>query len=293
MQLIDGKKIAEDIRNEIAAEVASMIDKEMKAPHLAAIIIGDDPASQTYIAGKEKQAKSVGFTSTIYRLQKDTIQAEAIEIIEFLNNDQDVDGFILQLPLPDHINSQELLLSIVPHKDVDGFHPVNFGRMALGLPCYIPATPFGIMELMRRYKVETEGKNCVVLGRSNIVGTPIAMLLSQKNYPGNATVTLCHSRTNNLKDITLNADILIAAIGQPEFVTSNMVKDGAVVIDVGIHRVEDSSKNSGYRLTGDVDFDNVSKKVSMITPVPGGIGPMTIASLLKNTLKAAKKEIYL
>ncbi len=292
MEIIDGKRISEEIRQEIGAEVASMIDKDLRAPHLAAVIVGDDPASQTYVASKEKQAKGVGFTSTVYRMPADTSREELMGVIEFLNNDNDVDGFIVQLPLPAHIDEQEVLLSINPAKDVDGFHPENVGRMALGLPCYIPATPNGIMELLKRYQVETAGKSCVVLGRSHIVGSPVSILMSQKTTPGNATVTLCHSRTQNLKEVCREADILIAAIGQPRFVTADMVKEGAVVIDVGIHRVEDPSKKSGFRLVGDVDYDEVAKKASMITPVPGGVGPMTIASLLQNTLKAAKKQVY-
>lgn len=292
MQIIDGKKISEEIRAEISREVAGMIDKDMRAPHLAAVIVGEDPASQTYIASKEKQAKSVGFTSTIYRLPQDTTQIELLGVIEFLNQDDDVDGYIVQLPLPVHIDDQAVLKAIDPRKDVDGFHPENVGRMALGLPCYIPATPNGIMELLKRYKIETAGKNCVVIGRSHIVGSPVSILMSQKSYPGDATVTLCHSRTANLKEITREADIIIAAIGKPEFVTADMVKEGAVVIDVGIHRVPSDETKSGFRLIGDVQYAEVSKKASMITPVPGGVGPMTIASLLQNTLKASKKEIY-
>lgn len=292
MQIIDGKKISEEIRAEISREVAGMIDKDMRAPHLAAVIVGEDPASQTYIASKEKQAKSVGFTSTIYRLPQDTTQIELLGVIEFLNQDDDVDGYIVQLPLPVHIDDQAVLKAIDPRKDVDGFHPENVGRMALGLPCYIPATPNGIMELLKRYKIETAGKNCVVIGRSHIVGSPVSILMSQKSYPGDATVTLCHSRTANLKEITREADIIIAAIGKPEFVTADMVKEGAVVIDVGIHRVPSDETKSGFRLIGDVQYAEVAKKASMITPVPGGVGPMTIASLLQNTLKASKKEIY-
>jgi len=292
MELIDGKKVSEDIRKEITAEVASMIDRDIRAPHLAAVIVGEDPASQTYVASKEKQAKAAGFTSTVYRLPADTTKEELLSVIGFLNDDPEVDGFIVQLPLPGHIDEQEVLQAVNPRKDVDGFHPENVGRMALGLPCYIPATPNGIMELLKRYNVETTGKHCVVLGRSHIVGSPVSILMSQKSQPGDATVTLCHSRTRNLAEITRGADILIAAIGKPGFVTADMVKDGAVVIDVGIHRIEDPEKKSGFRLTGDVDFDAVSKKASMITPVPGGVGPMTIASLLQNTLKSAKKEVY-
>jgi methylenetetrahydrofolate dehydrogenase (NADP+) / methenyltetrahydrofolate cyclohydrolase len=292
MAMIDGNKISEEIRSEIAREVAGMIDRDQRAPHLAAVIVGDDPASQTYVASKEKQAKAVGFTSTVYRLPAETTQDELLGVIEFLNDDPDVDGFIVQLPLPAHIDEHTVLLAVKPEKDVDGFHPENVGRMALGLPCYIPATPNGIMELIKRYKIDTSGKKCVVLGRSHIVGSPVSILMAQKNYPGDATVTLCHSRTKNLKEIVLEADIIIAAIGQPGFVTADMVKDGAVVIDVGIHRVASTETKSGFRLVGDVDYPEVSKKASMITPVPGGVGPMTIASLLQNTLKASKKEIY-
>lgn len=292
MVIIDGKKIAEEIRLEIAREVASMIDKGIKAPHLTAVIVGEDPASQTYVASKEKQAKLAGFTSTVYRLPVETTQDELLGVIDFLNDDPDVDGFIVQSPLPAHIDEQTVLLNVSPAKDVDGFHPENVGRMALGLPCYIPATPNGIMELLKRYKVETSGKHCVVLGRSHIVGSPISILMSRKTNPGDATVTLCHSRTANLAEIARTADILISAIGMPAFVKADMVKEGAVVIDVGIHRIPSSDTKSGFRLVGDVDYDAVSKKASMITPVPGGVGPMTIASLLQNTLKSAKKEIY-
>lgn len=292
MELIDGKKISEEIRLEIAREVAGMIDRDQRAPHLAAVIVGEDPASQTYVASKEKQARACGFTSTVYRLAAETTQDELLGVIEFLNDDPDVDGFIVQLPLPAHIDENAVIQAIEPAKDVDGFHPQNVGRMALGLPAYIPATPNGIMELLKRYNVETSGKRCVVLGRSHIVGSPVSILMSQKSNPGDATVTLCHSRTQNLKEITREADILIAAIGKPNFVTADMVKEGAVVIDVGIHRIEDASTKSGFRLTGDVDYPEVAKKVAMITPVPGGVGPMTIASLLQNTLKASRKEVY-
>lgn len=292
MKVIDGKRISEEIRSEIAFEVAAMIDKDLRAPHLAAVIVGDDPASQTYIASKEKQAKSVGFTSTVYRMPAETTEEELLEVVRFLNEDNDVDGYIVQLPLPAHIDEQKILQAVNPGKDVDGFHPENVGRMALGLPAYIPATPYGIIELLRRYEVDTKGKKCVVLGRSHIVGSPVSILLSQKSYPGDATVTLCHSRTENLADIIREADIVVAAIGKPHFVTAEMIKPGAVVIDVGIHRVPSEETKSGFRLIGDVDYDEVSKKASMITPVPGGVGPMTIASLLLNTLKAAKKEIY-
>ncbi|HOI31995.1 MAG: bifunctional methylenetetrahydrofolate dehydrogenase/methenyltetrahydrofolate cyclohydrolase FolD [Bacteroidales bacterium] len=292
IQIIDGKAIADEIKKEIAIEVASMIDKDEKAPHLAAIIVGEDAASQTYVASKEKACKSVGITSSVYKLPASTSEKELLDVVHFLNQDLDVDGYIVQLPLPDHIDEQKILLAINPAKDVDGFHPENAGRMMLGLPAYLPATPFGIMELLKRSKIETAAKHVVVIGRSNIVGTPISVMLSRKAQNANATVTLCHSRTKNLKDITLQADILIAAIGKVGFVTADMVKPGATVIDVGIHRVEDVGKEKGYYLTGDVDYEEVAKKASAITPVPGGIGPMTIVSLLQNTLLASKRVIY-
>lgn len=292
MQLIDGKKIAEEIREEIKAEVARMIDEKDKSPHLAAVIVGEDPASQTYVAGKEKACKSVGFTSSVYKLPEATPEKELLDLIEFLNNDPEVDGFIVQLPLPGHISEEKVLQSIDPKKDVDGFHPVNLGRMVSGLPAYLPATPYGIVQLLERSKIETEGKHCVVLGRSNIVGTPVSILLSRKAKPGNCTVTICHSKTKDIGKIAASADILIAAIGQPEFVTADMVKKDAVVIDVGIHRVPSNETKSGYKLKGDVAFEEVAKKCSYITPVPGGVGPMTITGLLQNTLKAHKKEIY-
>jgi len=292
MKLIDGKKIAEAIREEIKVEVAHMIDEEDKAPHLAAIIVGEDPASETYVAAKEKACKSVGFTSSVYKLPEVTTEKELLELIAFLNKDPEIDGFIVQLPLPDHISEEKVIQSIDPKKDVDGFHPVNLGRMVSGLPAYLPATPYGIVQLLERSKIDTEGKHCVVLGRSNIVGTPVSILLSRKSNPGNCTVTICHSRTRNIKEIAATADILIAAIGQPEFVTDDMVKKGAVVIDVGVHRLPSDKTKSGYKLKGDVAFDEVKKKCSYITPVPGGVGPMTITGLLQNTLKAHKKEIY-
>ena len=292
MRLINGKKIAEKIRMEIKAEVAQMIDDEDRSPHLAAVIVGEDPASQTYVASKEKACKSVGFTSSVYKLPEATSENELLDLITFLNNDPEVDGFIVQLPLPDHISEERVIQSIAPEKDVDGFHPMNLGRMVSGLPAYLPATPYGIVQLLERSKIETEGKHCVVLGRSNIVGTPISILLSRKSNPGNCTVTMCHSKTANIKEISATADILIAAIGREGFVTADMVKQGAVVIDVGIHRLPSSKTKSGFKLKGDVDFDAVSKKCSHITPVPGGVGPMTITGLLQNTLKAHKKEIY-
>lgn len=292
-KLIDGKATANKVKKKIADEVAKMIDNDEKAPHLAAVLVGADPASEFYVKSKEKACKSVGITSSIYKHSAKTTENELLEIIDFLNNDPDVDGFIVQLPLPDHINVDRVINKIDPAKDVDGFHPMNIGKMVLGAPTYLPATPAGIMMLIKEYKIETSGKNIVVLGRSNIVGTPMSIMLSRKSYPGDATVTLCHSRTQNLNEVIAQADIIIAAIGQPEFVKANMVKEGAVVIDVGIHRVDDKTKEKGYRITGDVDFNEVSKKASLITPVPGGVGVMTIAALLENTLKSAKKEIYL
>lgn len=290
MKLIDGKLTAESIKKEIAAEVAQFIDKDNDAPHLAAVLVGDDPASQTYVAAKEKACKSVGMTSSVYRLPADATEEELLKTVDFLNNDKEIDGYIVQLPLPAHIDEQKVISAIAPEKDVDGFHPVNVGKMVLGQDTMLSATPNGIMELLKRYNIDTQGKNCVVLGRSNIVGTPVSILMSRKTSPGNATVTLCHSRTKGLKSILKHADILIVALGSREFVTADMVKKGVVVIDVGIHRVPDSSKKSGFRLVGDVKFDEVSKKASYITPVPGGVGPMTIAALLMNTLKAYKQH---
>lgn len=292
IKLIDGKAIAAEIKKEIAVEVAAMIDADIEAPHLAAVIVGEDPASMTYVASKEKACQEAGITSTVYRLPSSTTEQELIGIVEFLNNDPDVDGFIVQLPLPSHINADLVIEAIEPAKDVDGFHPRNVGRMTLGMPAYLPATPFGIVELIRRSNITIEGKHVVVLGRSNIVGTPLSILLSRKNEYANATVTLCHSKTTNLAEITRQADVLVAAIGIAGFVQPDMVKEGAVVIDVGIHRIIDTHSPKGYRLTGDVDFDAVLPKVSRITPVPGGVGPMTIVSLLKNTLLACKKEVY-
>lgn len=291
-KIIDGKAIAAKIKKEIAAEVAAMIDADLKAPHLAAVIVGDDPASQTYVASKERACASVGVTSSVYRLEATISEKELLDMVQFLNRDPEVDGFIVQMPLPDHINADTVIQAIDPKKDVDGFHPENAGRMMLGLPAYHAATPQGIVELLKRSKIEVSGKHVVVLGRSNIVGTPVSVMLSRKAEGADATVTLCHSRTKNLKDITLQADILIAAIGKCEFVTAEMVKPGAVVIDVGIHRVEDATKEKGYYLAGDVAYKQVVEKVDRITPVPGGVGPMTIVSLLQNTVAAAKKSIY-
>ncbi len=288
MKLIDGKAISDAIKSEIASEVKQIIDNEGRIPHLAAVLVGEDPASQTYVASKEKGCKEVGFTSSLYRYPASITEKELLDAIEFLNKDEEIDGFIVQLPLPAHISPDKVIMAIDPTKDVDGFHPVNLGKMMLGQDCFLPATPYGIMQLLERSNIETEGKHCVVLGRSNIVGTPMSLLMSRNNKHANATVTICHSKTKNLKEICLSADILIAAIGKPEFVKADMVKEGAVVIDVGIHRVVSSETQSGFRLKGDVDFAEVSKKCSYITPVPGGVGPMTIVSLLMNTLKASK-----
>jgi methylenetetrahydrofolate dehydrogenase (NADP+)/methenyltetrahydrofolate cyclohydrolase len=265
-----------------------MIDNDIAAPHLVAVLVGEDAASQTYVSAKEKACQSVGITSTIYRMPEKSTEKEVLEMVAFLNNDPEVDGFIVQLPLPKHIEEQKVLEAIDPAKDVHGFHPVNVGKMTLGLDSYLPATPSGIIELLRHYEIKTEGKHCVVVGRSNIVGSPISIMMAQKKYPGNATVTLCHSRTTNLAQMTATADILIVAIGVPDFITADMVKPGAVVIDVGIHRVPSAATQSGFRLKGDVEFEGVAPKTSYITPVPGGVGPMTIAGLLTNTLKAAK-----
>ncbi len=290
MELIDGKATAAAIKEEIKKEVAEMIDNDIDAPHLVAVLVGNDPASETYVAAKEKACQSVGMTSTVYRHPENISEEELLSIVDFLNNDPEVDGFIVQLPLPKHIDEQKIIEAIDPAKDVDGFHPVSVGKMMLGMDTFLPATPNGIMELFKRYNIETEGKNCVVLGRSNIVGSPMSVLMSRKSNPGNATVTICHSKTQNLEEIVSKADIVIAAIGQAHFVKAGMIKEGAVVIDVGIHRVKSDKTKSGYKLVGDVDFEEVSKKASYITPVPGGVGPMTIAALLMNTLKAAKNR---
>ena len=292
MKLIDGKQTAAEIKKEIAAEVAKMIDNDVPAPHLAAILVGEDPASQSYVGAKEKDCKSVGMTSSIYRMPDTTTEEELLGTLDFINKDQDIDGVIVQLPLPDHIDVDKVISSINPAKDVDGFHPQNVGKMTLGWPTYLPATPFGIVELLKRNGIQTSGKHCVVLGRSNIVGSPMSVLMSRKSETGNATVTICHSRTENIKEICASADILIAAIGVPEFVTEEFVKPGATVIDVGIHRVKSDKTKSGFKLIGDVKFDEVSKKAGAITPVPGGVGPMTRVGLLLNTLKAAEGNIY-
>lgn len=289
-KIIDGKAIAEQMKKEIAAEVASMIDNGMEAPHLAAVIVGEDGASQTYVASKEKACHSVGMTSSVYRLPASTTEKEMLDLVEFLNKDPEISGYIIQLPLPKHIDENKVINAISPEKDVDGFTSINAGRLQLGLPCFVPATPFGIVELIKRSGIETVGKNVVVLGRSNIVGTPVAILMSRKGI--DSTVTICHSRTQNLKEITLQADIIIAAIGKQGFLTADMVKPGAAIIDVGIHRINDPESPKGYKILGDVDYEGVSKVAGAITPVPGGVGPMTIVSLLHNTLMAAKHEIY-
>ncbi|RUT70324.1 bifunctional 5,10-methylene-tetrahydrofolate dehydrogenase/5,10-methylene-tetrahydrofolate cyclohydrolase [Flavobacterium cupreum] len=288
MQLLDGKKTAEDIKNEIAAEVQSIKDAGGKVPHLAAVIVGNNGASLTYVGSKVKSCQQIGFDSTLVALPEDITEADLLAKIAELNEDDNLDGYIVQLPLPKHIDEQKILLAIDPDKDVDGFHPTNFGRMALEMESFIPATPFGIMELLERYKVETAGKHTVVIGRSHIVGRPMSILMSRKGNPGDSTVTLTHSRTKNLAEFTKNADIIITALGVPEFLKGDMVKDGVVIIDVGITRVEDASNSKGYVIKGDVDFEGVSQKASFITPVPGGVGPMTIAMLLKNTLLARK-----
>ncbi|NVJ88866.1 MAG: bifunctional methylenetetrahydrofolate dehydrogenase/methenyltetrahydrofolate cyclohydrolase FolD [Flavobacteriaceae bacterium] len=290
MTILDGKKTAADIKEEIALEVSELQDRGYKTPHLAAIIVGNDGASLTYVNAKVKACERVGFESTLLRLPEETTEEELLNEIAVLNVDNDIDGFIVQLPLPDHIDEQKVIMAVDPDKDVDGFHPTNVGKMALNLPTFISATPFGILELLDRYNVETSGKHVVVLGRSHIVGSPMSILLSQKRKVGNATVTMCHSRTKNLKEITLQADIIVAAIGIPEFLKADMVKDNVTVIDVGITRVADSTKKSGFRLVGDVAFNEVSEKSEFITPVPGGVGPMTIAMLLKNTLLACKRK---
>ena len=290
MILLDGKQTSSDIKDEITSEVLQLKKEGKKIPHLAAIIVGNDGASRTYVGAKVKACNRVGFLSTLIELSKEISETALLSKIEELNKDSGIDGFIVQLPLPKHIDEQKVLMAVDPKKDVDGFHPTNVGKMALNLPTFISATPYGILELLKRYKVETSGKHVVVIGRSHIVGSPMSILLSQKRTVGNATVTITHSRTQNLKEITLQADIVIAALGIPEFLTEDMVKDNVTVIDVCITRVEDASKKNGYRLLGDVAFDEVSKKAAFITPVPGGVGPMTIAMLLKNTLLASKNN---
>ena len=292
MKLIDGKKIADAVKQEIAAEVEKMVASGMKRPHLVAILVGHDGGSETYVAHKVKACEQCGFTSTLLRFEAEVTEAELLTTIDKLNKDTDVDGFIVQLPLPKHIDEQKIIEAIDYRKDVDGFHPINVGRLSIGLPCFLSATPQGILELLKRYEIDTKGKNCVVLGRSNIVGKPVANLMMQKAMPGDATVTVCHSRSRDIKEHCLKADIIIAALGQPGFLTSDMVKDGAVIIDVGTTRVPSTETKSGFRLKGDVDFENVAPKCSFITPVPGGVGPMTIVSLMKNTLLAARHDIY-
>lgn len=292
MELIDGKKIADTIKAEIAAEVEKMVGEGKKRPHLAAVLVGHDGGSETYVAHKVKACEQCGFKSTLIRFEDDVTEQQLLDTIGKLNADADVDGFIVQLPLPKHISEQRIIEAIDYRKDVDGFHPINVGRMSIGLPCFLSATPAGIIELLRRYEVPTSGANCVVLGRSNIVGKPVASLMMQKAVPGDATVTVCHSHTKNLKEICRNADIIIAALGSPEFVKADMVKEGAVIIDVGTTRVPSTLTKSGWKLKGDVDFETVAPKCSLITPVPGGVGPMTIVSLMRNTLLAAQKAIY-
>ena len=291
MQLIDGKATAAAIKAEIAEEVRRITDAGGKRPHLAAILVGHDGGSETYVKNKVLACEACGFKSTLLRFEDDITEEFLLEQVEKLNKDADVDGFIVQLPLPKHISEQKVIEAIDYRKDVDGFHPINVGRMAIGLPCYISATPLGIITLLKRYGIETSGKKCVILGRSNIVGKPMAQLMMQKQY-GDSTVTVCHSRSKTLKEECQQADIIIAAIGSPNFVTADMVKDGAVIVDVGTTRVPDATRKSGFRLCGDVDFENVAPKCSYITPVPGGVGPMTICSLMKNTLSAGKKEFY-
>ncbi len=285
MVVLDGNSTSAQIRAELAEKVKVLKAEGKKVPHLAAILVGEDGASRTYVNAKERDCEEVGYGSTLIKLPEETSESELLKAIHKLNNDEDVDGYIVQLPLPKHIDETNVLLAIDPKKDVDGFHPENVGKMTLNLPTYIPATPQGIVEILRRYNVPTEGKDCVVIGRSQIVGSPMSILLSQHNYPGNCTVTLCHSRTKNLKEVCKKADIIVAALGQPGFVTADMVKEGACIIDVGITRVEDASKKNGFRLLGDVDYDAVAPKCSFITPVPGGVGPMTRAALMLNTMK--------
>ena len=290
MTIIDGKKISEDILNELRLKVQERANQGLKIPHLAAILVGDDGPSETYVNSKIKACEKVGFNSSLFNYNKNISEEKLIHEIELVNNNDDIDGFIVQLPLPSSINQNNILNSVNPNKDVDGFHPINYGKMTLGVNSFIPATPYGILQLFQRYKIDLEGKKCLVIGRSQIVGRPISILLSQSNEFCNATVTLAHSRTINLDLLTLDSDVIISAIGKPEFLKAEMVKEGAIIVDVGISRVKDASSQKGYRIVGDVDFKNVSKKASYITPVPGGVGPMTIAMLLSNTLEACKKN---
>ncbi len=290
--LLDGKRISTEIKEEIAQKVQQIKENKGKVPHLAAVLVGNDGASETYVSSKVKACEQCGFASTLKRFDADISEEALLQVVEEINNDPDIDGLIVQLPLPPHISVQKVTDKIKPEKDVDGFHPMNVGRMAKNLPSFVAATPFGILQLLERYNIQTQGKHCVVIGRSEIVGSPMSILMARNTYPGNSTVTLCHSRTNNIKEITLQADIIIVALGKPGFLTADMVKEGAVVIDVGITRVKDDTKKSGFALKGDVDFQEVEKKCSFITPVPGGVGPMTIASLLYNTLQASQKEVY-
>jgi methylenetetrahydrofolate dehydrogenase (NADP+)/methenyltetrahydrofolate cyclohydrolase len=292
MTIIDGKETASTIKQEIAKEVEQILNAGGRAPHLAAILVGSDPASETYVNYKVKDCDQVGYQSTLIRFEESISEKELLDKVSELNRDPDIDGFIVQLPLPDHIPEQKVVEAIDPSKDVDGFHPVNTGRLLIGMPCFESATPAGIIELIKRYQIETVGKHAVIIGRSNIVGKPIAALLAQKRSPGNCTVTICHSRTPNIKELTLQADIIIAAMGKPGFLTADMVPDGAVVIDVGTSRVKSDQTKSGFKLKGDVEYEEVAPKCSYITPVPGGVGPMTRVSLLLNTLKAARKEVY-
>ena len=292
MQLLDGKALSNKIKEELALEVKKIRQADQKIPHLAAVLVGENAASESYVRNKVRSCEQVGFKSTLIRRKSDITEEDLLEIIDDLNKDRDIDGFIVQLPLPKHIDEDNVILAIDPKKDVDGFHPINFGRMAQGMPAFLPATPFGIVTMLDRYGVETSGKECVVVGRSNIVGTPMSILLSRKAKVGNCTVTLTHSRTKDLAAHTLKADIIIAAIGIPNFITGEMVKEGAVVVDVGINRIEDASKKRGYRLVGDVNFDEISEKAAFLTPVPGGVGPMTVVSLLMNTLKACRERDY-
>lgn len=292
MTIIDGNDLSQKIKSEIAIEVEKIKKEGGKIPHLAAVLVGENPASKVYVRNKVRSCEQVGFKSTLIQKSADISEAELIETVHYLNNDDDIDGFIVQLPLPKHINEERVTLTIDPKKDVDGFHPVNFGRMALGMPCYLPATPYGIVTMLDRYDIETSGKHAVVIGRSSIVGTPMSILLSRKAKVGNCTVTMTHSRTKNLAGILRQADIIVAAIGIPNFVKPDMVQKGAVIIDVGINRVDDESAKRGYRLVGDVDYEGVAPLASFITPVPGGVGPMTVTSLMLNTLKASRKEIY-